>query len=163
MAALILLAGSLFPSESLAEAEARKLLRTGMILVDRTHYLEALDLLEEARDILDRDEKREPGLYGDVLYAIAEAKIKGRLHQTFSAYYVKTALEDIQRANRIREKISGMLPQKLARGYYLEGIIHKRFFMRKEKAMSCFVKAVNVDPSSVAAKRELSELITGGR
>jgi hypothetical protein len=90
----------------------------------------------------------------------AEAKIKGRLHQSFPASYVKTALEDIQTANRIREGVSGMLPQKLAEGYYLEGIIHKRFFMRKRQAVSCFVKAVTIDPGSVAAKRELSELVT---
>ncbi len=142
--------------------DAASLLNTATILVDRTHYLEALDLLEEAKDILDRDGRKQTTLYGDVFYALAEAKIKGRLYQNFSAYYVKSALEDIQAANRIREKIGGILPQKLAQGYYLEGVIHKRFFMHKRKAMSCFVKAVNIDSSSAAAKRELSELITGG-
>ena len=150
-------------SDIRARIDAEKLLHTAGALVDRTHYLEALDLLEEARDILDQEGEKETLLYGDILYAIAEAKIKGRLHQNFSAYYVKTALEDIQKANRIREKITGVLPQELAKGYYLEGIIHKRFFMRKEAAMSCFVKAVSIDPSSAAAKRELSELITGAR
>jgi tetratricopeptide (TPR) repeat protein len=138
-------------------------LNTGTILVDRTHYLEALDLLEESKDILDRDGMYQTALYGDVLYALAETKIKGRLYQSFAAYYVKDALEDIQEANRIREKIGGILPQKLAQGYYLEGIIHKRFFMDKEKARSCFMKAVNIDPSFSAAKREWSDLIVGDR
>ncbi len=146
-----------------AGMDAKSLLNTGTILVDRTHYLEALDLLEEARDILDRDSMDQTTLYGDVLYALAEAKIKGRLYQNFSAYYVKTALEDIQAANRIREKIGGILPQRMAQGYYLEGFIHKRFFMDKDKAESCFMKAVSIDSSSAAAKREWSELIIGDR
>lgn len=146
-----------------AGPDAATLLKTAAILVDRTHYLEALDLLEEAKDVLDRDGMKHTALYGDVLYALAETKIKGRLHQSFSAYYVKSALDDIQATNKIREKIGGILPQKLAQGYYLEGVIHKRFFMHKAKAMSCFVKAVNIDSSSAAAKRELSELITGAR
>jgi len=146
-----------------AGPDAKSLLNTGTILVDRTHYLEALDLLEEAKDILDHDGMHQTTLYGDVLYALAETKIKGRLHQSFSAYYVKTALDDIEEANTIREKIGGILPQKLAQGYYLEGIIHKRFFMDKEKAKSCFMKAVNIDPNFSAARREWGELIIGDR
>jgi tetratricopeptide (TPR) repeat protein len=165
----IILFGAVFvatlvcPSNGLSKQDPLKLLQTGKILVDRTHYLEAIDLFEEARDILDSEEKSETALYGDILYAIAEAKIKGRIHQGFSAYYVKSALAEIQRANKIREKTSGVLPQKLAQGYYLEGFIHKRFFRRKEEAMSCFVKTVNIDPSHAAAKRQLSDVITGER
>jgi len=146
-----------------ARPDAKSLLNTAAILVDRTHYLEALDLLEEAKDMLDRDGKNQTALYGDVLYALAEAKIKGRLYQSFCAYYVKTALEDVQAANRIRERIGRILPQKLAQGYYLEGFIHKRFFRDKVKAESCFMKAVSIDSSSAAAKREWSELIIGDR
>lgn len=129
----------------------------------RTHYLEALDLLDEARDILEHDGKRQTALYSDVLYALAETKIKGRLHQSFPADYVKTALDDIQAANKIREKIGGILPQKLAQGYYLEGIILKKFFMEKEKAKSCLMKAVNIDRNNSAARREWAELIIGER
>ena len=60
------------------------------------------------------------------------------------------------------EKLPDILPQQLAAGYFLEGFIHKKFFARKKKALSCFLKAVNIDPGNSAAKRELSELI-GGR
>ena len=138
----------------------KKLLDTGRILAEKTCYIEALDLFDEARLMLGKKGETRTGLYADVLYALSETKIKGRLHQQFPAYYVKTALDDIQEANRIREGLNGVLPQKMAEGYYLEGIIHKRFFMRKRQAVSCFVKAVNIDPGSVAAKRELSELMS---
>lgn len=138
----------------------KKLLATGRALAEKTCYVEALDLFDEARLLLGKEGKTGTGLYADALYALAETKIKGRLHQHFPAYYVKTALDEIQEANRIRERINGVLPQKMAEGYYLEGIIHKRFFMRKRQAVSCFVKAVNIDPGSVAAKRELSELMS---
>lgn len=145
----------------LAETKAEKLFKTGLDLVQRTHYLEALDLLNEARDLLDRSGLDRTRLYGDVLFCSAETKIKGRLHQGFPAPYVKSALKDVQAANKLREKLPDILPQQLAAGYYLEGFIHKKFFMRKEKALSCFVKAVNIDPGSTAAKRELSELVAG--
>jgi hypothetical protein len=139
--------------------DAEKLMKTGHILADNTHYLEALDLLEKARDILDASGGDSSGLYADVMFALAQTKIKARLHQDFPANYVKTALQDVQSANKVREKIGGVLPQKLAEGYYLEGFIHKRFFMRKSAARTCFVRAVNIDPGSGAAKRELSELM----
>lgn len=139
--------------------DAEKLLKTGQVLADKTHYLEALDLLEKARDILDASGGEASGLYGDVMFALAQTKIKARLHQDFPANYVKTALQDVQSANKVREKIGGVLPQKLAEGYYLEGYIHKRFFMRKSTARACFTRAVNIDPGSGAAKRELSELM----
>ncbi|MBM3298917.1 MAG: hypothetical protein FJY85_03080 [Deltaproteobacteria bacterium] len=138
---------------------AEKLLAVGKTLVDRSHYLEALDLFNEARALLEREGGIGSALYADILYMSAEAKIKGRLHQGFPALYVKTAIEDVQTANTIREGISGILPQKLAEGYYLEGMIHKRFFMRTEHAKSCFWKAVNVDSGHVAARRELSEAV----
>ena len=139
--------------------DAEKLLKTGLFLADNTHYLEALDLLEKARDTLDASGGDTSGLYADVMFALAQTKIKARLHQDFPANYVKTALQDVQSANKVREKIGGVLPQKLAEGYYLEGYIHKRFFMRKSAARACFVRAVNIDPGSGAAKRELSELM----
>ncbi|HMK36094.1 MAG TPA: hypothetical protein VK463_13560 [Desulfomonilaceae bacterium] len=141
-----------------ASIEAEKLLKLGQELSERAHYLEALDLLEEARDMLDASAATDSGLYGDVLFSLAKSKIKGRIHQDFPAYYVKTALQDVQAANKLREKLTGTLPQKLAEGYYLEGYIHKRFFMRNSLALECFVKAKNIDPGAVAAKRELSEL-----
>lgn len=142
---------------------AKRLLTTGTLLADKRHYLEALDVFNEAKGMLEREGKKESGLYADVLYALAETKIKGRLHQSFPAYYVKTALEEIRTTNEIRERISGVLPQKLAQGYYLEGVIHKRFFMRRRQAISCFLKAVNIDPGAVAAKRELSEVTPAER
>ncbi|MBI4962589.1 MAG: hypothetical protein HY913_04870 [Desulfomonile tiedjei] len=144
----------------LEDAQAAKLLGTGQALAEKTQYLEALDLLQEARDILEGPGSKNPGILGDVLFALAQTKIKARLHQSFPAHYVKTALEDVQAANRLREKLPGILPQKLAEGYYLEGFIHKKFFMRRNKALACFLKAVNIDPGATAAKRELSELIT---
>jgi len=146
-------------AQNQAAMDAEKLFKLGQELSGRTHYLEALDVLDEARDILETSRVTGSGLYGDVLFVLAQTKIKGRIHQDFSAYYVKTALQDIQAANKLREKIAGTLPQKLAEGYYLEGFIHKRFFMRKNLAKACLEKAVNIDPGAVAAKRELSELL----
>lgn len=140
----------------------KKLLATGKILADNTHYVEALDLFDEARSLVLQEGQTQTELHADILYALAATKIKGRLHQHFPAYYVKAALDEIQDANRMRERLAGVLPQKMAEGYYLEGLIHKRFFMRNVQAVSCFVKAVNIDPGSVAAKRELSELVTPG-
>ncbi len=140
---------------------AEKLLKTADELADKTRYLEALDLLEEARDILESNGSGQTALYSDVLFGVAHTKIKGRLHQNFSAYYVKSALKDVQAANKLREKLPNMLPQRLAEGYYLEGLIQKRFFLRTDEARACFLKAVNVDPGAAAAKRELSELIAG--
>ena len=142
---------------------AERLYKTALDLTQRTHYLEALDLLDEAKDLLDHSGQERTRLYGDILFSVAETKIKGRLHQGFPASYVKSALKDVQAANRLREKLSDILPQQLAAGYYLEGFIHKKFFMRKEKALECFVKAVNIDPGSTAAKRELSELVAGAK
>ncbi len=74
---------------------------------------------------------------------------------------MKTALEDVQASNRIRERLDRTIPQKLADGYYLEGFIQKKFFMRKDQAEINFLKALKIDPASVAAKRELSELVSG--
>ena len=158
--ALLLVSPRVVCGGELEEARAAKLLSTGQTLAVKTHYLEALDLLQEARDLLEGPGVKNVGVLGDVLFALAQTKIKARLHQGFPAHYVKTALEDVQAANRLREKLPGVLPQKLAEGYYLEGFIHKKFFMRREKALSCLVKAVNIDPGFAAAKRELSELIT---
>lgn len=141
--------------------QAEKLFKAGQLLADKTYYLEALDLLEEAKDLLEVSALNQTAIYGDVLFALAQTKIKGRLHQDFSAYYVKTALQDVQTANKLREKLTDILPQKLAEGYFLEGYIHKKFFMRKDAAVSCFTRAVNIDPGSAAAKRELSELVGG--
>lgn len=141
------------------ESQVLKLLSVGRALAQRTYYLEALDLLDEARDSLDASGSNRPELYADILYEAAQAKIKARLYQDFPAYYVKTALEDVQASNRIRERSDKTAPQKLADGYYLEGFIHKKFFMRRKQAEINFSKALKIDPGSVAAKRELSELI----
>lgn len=138
---------------------AERLLETGKMVEERSHYIEALDLFNEARSLLEREGRRDSSVYADVMFMSAQTKIKARLHQSFPASYVKTALEEVQAANKIREGITGVLPQKLAEGYYLEGMIHKRFFMRTAQAQSCFVKAVTIDPGCVAAKRELSELV----
>jgi hypothetical protein len=138
---------------------ADKLLKVAEELAEVTRYLEALDLLEEARGILESEGAPRTTLYGDILFSLAHTKIKGRLHQNFSAYYVKSALQDVQAANKLREKLPNILPQRLAEGYYLEGLIQKRFFMRTDQAEACFLKAVGVDPGAAAAKRELSELI----
>lgn len=140
------------------EITAERLYNAGLALAERTQYLEALDLLSEAGDLLEASGKKQSRAYGDVLVALAQTKIKGRLHQNFPASYVKTALKEIQAANKLRERLSDVLPQQLAEGYYLEGFIHKKFFLRKEKARSCLDKAVKIDPGFAAAKRELSEL-----
>jgi len=114
--------------------------------------------LEEARDILENNGTLQSSINADVLFTIAQTKIKGRLHQNFPAYYVKTALHDIQAANKMRERLPDTVPQRLAEGDYLEGYIQKRFFMRNDQALACFTKAVNIDPGLAAAKRELSDL-----
>jgi tetratricopeptide (TPR) repeat protein len=137
---------------------ADKLLSAGQSLSERTHYLEALDLLDEAKDMLETSGKNQTALYAEVLYDLAQTKIKARNLQGFPAYYVKTALQEIQAANKLREKLSDVLPQKMAEGYYLEGYIHRKFFMRKDVARSCFQKAKNIDPGFAPALRELSEL-----
>ncbi|MEW6114171.1 MAG: hypothetical protein AB1664_18705 [Thermodesulfobacteriota bacterium] len=141
-----------------AAVTARALLVAGQSLVEKTHYLEALDLFEEARDILEVSGQEQSREYADVLSAMAQTKIKGRLYQNFPAAYVKNALPDIQTANKLRERISEIPPQQMADGYYLEGFIHKKFFLRQDPARKCFIKAITVYPGHVPAKRELSEL-----
>jgi len=138
--------------------KAEDLLKAGAGLTERKHYLEALDHLEEARGLMEKAEYTNTPLYADIMFGLAEAKIKARIHQGFPAYYVKTALEDVQVANRVRERLSGVMPQRLAEGYFLEGYIQKTFFMRYEAAAKIFEKALTVDPGLTAAKRELSEL-----
>lgn len=140
---------------------AEQLLESGRGLVDQTHYLEGLDLLQEARDQLEHRGVTQSELYAEVLFNLAQAKIKGRIHQNFPAHYVKAALKDVKEANKLMERISGVVPQKLSAGYFLEGYIHWNFFRKKPQAVSSFVKAVNVDAGNAAAKRALSELITG--
>jgi len=144
-----------------AELRARSLLETGNALSDKTDYLEALEMFEDARYLLDQAGQNETLLYADVLFALARTKIKGRLHQDFPASYVKTALEDVQAANRLREKLPRVAPQSLAEGYFLEGYIHKKFFMRTKQAEKCFTTCVKVDPGNAAAKRELSDVKAG--
>ena len=139
------------------ESRAEKLLKVGLVLADRTSYLEALDPLNEAAQLLDEAGKQATRIYADVLVAIAETKTKGRIHQGFPAAYVKGALKDVQAANKLRERFQDIPRQQLAQSYYLEGVIHKRFFLRKEKARDCFQKAVNVDSGFAPAKRELSD------
>jgi tetratricopeptide (TPR) repeat protein len=156
--AVLLLPSGLFAAEAVTIGP-EKLLQTGQELAEKTHYLEALDLLEEARDILDSNGSPRGSLYADVMFTLAQTKIKGRLHQNFSAHYVKTALQDIQTANKLRERIPEVVPQRLAEGFFLEGHIQKRFFMRTNQAMACFSKAVNIDPGLAPAKRELFELM----
>jgi tetratricopeptide (TPR) repeat protein len=153
--------GEFSVGEPAAGAQAVKLLNVGQTLAEKTQYLEALDLLQEARDLLEGPEEKNAGVLGDVLFALAQTRIKARLHQNFPAHYVKIALEEVQASNKLREQASGTLPQKLAEGYFLEGFIHKKFFLRKEKALYCFRKALRIDPGLAAAKRELSELIVG--
>jgi hypothetical protein len=87
----------------LEEAQAAKLLSTGQVLAEKTHYLEAFDLLQEARDMLGEPNMKNAGVLSDVYFALAQAKIKARIHQGFPAHYVKTALEDVQMANKLRE------------------------------------------------------------
>jgi tetratricopeptide (TPR) repeat protein len=159
---LLAIAVLLLPSRVLAaELNAigpEKLLQTGQELADKTHYLEALDLLEEARDILDNNGSPRGSIYADVLFTLGQTKIKARLHQNFSAYYVKTALHDIQTANKLRERLPDTAPQRLAEGLFLEGYIQKRFFLRTKQAMACFSKALKIYPGLARAKRELAEL-----
>jgi hypothetical protein len=133
----------------------------GLTLAEKTHYLEALDLINEARDLMEHGKLRQTRLYGDILFASAQTKIKGRIHQRFPAAYVKSALKDIRATNRLRERLPKVLPQKLSQGYFIEGYIHWEFFRREKKAVSCLIKAVNIDPGNAAAKRKLSELIIG--
>jgi hypothetical protein len=159
LALCVIASGSANSAESGAVL-AEKLLNTGVTLSNRSHYLEALDVLSEAQDIMESSGLNESTLYADVLYTSAQTKIKARIHQNFPAFYVKSALKEVQTSNRLKEKIRGILPQKLAEGYYLEGYIHKKFFMRTNVALTCFTKAVHFDPGFVAAKRELSELVT---
>ena len=140
------------------EAQALKLLQTGLVLAEKTQYLEALDLLQEARDILDASGGQQTALYAEVLYSLAQTKIRGRLHQDFPAYYVKAARDDVQAANKLREMLPGIVAQKLAEGYFLEGFIHKKFFLQRSTAIACFRRAIKIDPGFAAAKRELSEL-----
>ncbi len=139
--------------------QAEKLLRVGLELAEQTHYLEALDLLEEARDILDGEGTARTAMYGDVLYALAETRIKGRLHQGFPAQYVKSALKEVQQANKVREWLRDLPPRKFAEGYFVEGYIQKKFFKRTDEALVCFERAVSIDPGFASAKRELGELI----
>ncbi len=143
------------------EIMAHKLFQAGQKIADKTHYLEALDLFDEARDLLETAGKNQTRLYADLLFASAQAKVKGRLYQNFAAAYVKSALKDIQASNHLRERLSEVIPQELADGYYLEGFIHKRFFMRQNEALQLFRKAIKVYPGHIAAKRELSELVQG--
>jgi hypothetical protein len=155
---LFSLPGTAFGAES-PEVLAENRLKTAKMIVEKTHYLEALDLLEEAKDILEAAGTVNSPIYPDVLLELAQTKIRGRLHQGFPASYVKSALEDVQAANKSRERLTEVLPQKLAEGDYLEGFIQKKFFMRNENATKCFLKAVGIDPGFIAAKRELSELV----
>jgi hypothetical protein len=145
------------------DVQARKLMEFGTTLATNTRYLEALDLLEEARDILDQSGATHSELYADTLFALAQTKIKARIHQEFPASYVKSALEDVQTANRVRENLPKVLPQKLAEGYFLEGYIQKKFFMRNPQAEAAFERTIKVDPGHAAAKRELSELVPAAK
>jgi hypothetical protein len=138
--------------------DAEKLLKSGQLLSDRTHYLEALDLLDKARDILEASGADNTALFADVLFISAQTKIRARLHQDFPADYVKMALQEVQAANRLRETLTGVLAQKMAEGYFLEGYIHKRFFLRNSVARICFERALKFDSGNAAVKRELSEL-----
>lgn len=138
--------------------DAEKLLKNGQLLSDKTYYLEALDLLDKARDILEASGVDNSALFADVLFTSAQTKIRARLHQDFPADYVKMALQEVQTANRLRETLTGVLPQKMSEGYFLEGYIHKRFFMRYSVARICFERALKFDSGNAAVKRELSEL-----
>lgn len=155
----ILVLVSPVPGDELPEAKAGRLLKVGLTLAEKTHYLEALDPLTEAADLLEEAGKQTTRVYADVLFAIAQTNTRGRIHQDFPAAYIKGALKNVQAANKLRERFQDIPAQQLAQGYYLEGFIHKRFFLRTEKALACFRKAVNVDPGFAAAKRELSELV----
>lgn len=137
----------------------RNLYRTGLELSNNTRYLEAIDLFQEAKALIENAEGDHKLFHADVLYSEAEAKIKARIHQGFPAIYVKSALKDVQAANRLRESAGVALPLKLAEGYYLEGYIHKRFFMRVKQARELFKRCIKLDPGHSAAKRELSEVL----
>jgi hypothetical protein len=141
------------------QARSEKLLKEGRELSDKQFYMEALDILVEARDFMEASEDKENRIYAEILFIMAQTKIKARLLRNFPAYYVKTALEDVKTSNRILDRLPGVLPQKIAQGYFLEGFIQKKFFMRRDKAIYCFNRAVSADPGFSAAKRELSELV----
>jgi hypothetical protein len=143
------------------QVKAERLFRAGVTLAEKTHYLEALDLLDESRMFIETSGDPKSPQYSDILFALAQTKIKGRIHQDFPAFYVKTALKEIQSSNKLRDKLPEVLPQKLAEGLFLEGTIQKRFFMRKREALSCFSRCVEVDPGHAACKRELSSVIPG--
>lgn len=142
------------------ELQANNLVKMGTDLAERSRYLEAVEIFEEARNVLESAGLTSSMLYADAQFFLAQTMIKARLHQGFPAFYVKAALESVQSANKLREGLPKMLPQKLAEGYFLEGYIHKKFFMRRKEAAALLEKAVNIDPGSTAAKRELSELIS---
>lgn len=141
--------------------EPKTLLRTAQTLAEKSHYLEALDLLNEARDMLESSGQTQSREFGDVLYALAQTKIRGRIHQNFPAYYVKSALKEVQAANSLRDRLASIPPQQLAEGYFLEGYIHKKFFLRRDQARACFERAAAIDPGNVPVRRELSELEAG--
>jgi hypothetical protein len=151
-------AGAAGASEAV-QARSEKLLKEGGELSDNQFYLEALDVLVEARDFMEAAGGKENRIYAEILFVMAQTKIKARLHRNFPANYVKTALEDVKTSNRILDRLPGVLPQKIAQGYFLEGFIQKKFFMRRDKAIYCFNRAVKSDPGFSAAKRELSELV----
>lgn len=144
--------------DSKSSDRVESLLQAGRSLADRTHYLEALDHFNEARDLLDRAGLQETRIYGDIVAASAKAKIKGRLHQQFPAQYVKMALREAQLAVELREMLKEVPPQQLAESYFLEGFIQKRFFRRTDPARESLEKAVRAYPGFAAAKRELGEL-----
>jgi tetratricopeptide (TPR) repeat protein len=158
MAVMVLMLGAAVAADA-ATPRPEKLLRAGLELSEKTHYLEALDLLEEARDTLEAERVTQTALYGDVLYALAETRIKGRLHQSFPAQYVKFALKEVQLANKVRERLHDLPPRKFAEGFFVEGYIQKKFFKRISEAIACLEKAVSIDPGFAAAKRELGELV----
>ena len=139
--------------------KAKGLIKAAEVLSSRSHYLEALDHLWEARLVLKQIREDNTQLYADLMFLTAETKIKGRRHQDFPASYVKSALKDIKIANRLRKRNPKILPQRLAKGYFLEGYIQKWFFMRNKKALECFRECVKVDSSHAACKRELSDLL----
>ncbi len=151
------IAGALEPEK----IKADRLFKAGTALADKTHYLEAIDLLEEARMVLEKGGDRKSELYAEVQFALAQTKIKGRLHQGFPADYVKAAREEIQTANELRDKLPRVLPQRFAEGLYLEGFILQKFFMLKDEARGCFSRCVEVDPGHAACKRELSAVLPG--
>ncbi len=163
LAMYVLAAVSTDAGQEQIEQAPQKLLKAGSGLMEKKHYLEALDHLNEARDALESSGHTESPLYADVMLSLAETKIRGRIYQQFPAYYVKTALEDVQLANKLHERLAGVMPEKLAEGYFLEGYIQKNFFMRYDAAVQVFSKAITVDPSLTAAKRELSELLAEGK